>query len=181
MLTVRVIPCLLLKDKGLVKTVKFKNPRYIGDPINAIKIFNDKEVDELIFLDIEATKKHRSPDYNLLKKIASECFMPLCFGGGIRDLDTFGSLLRLGIEKISVNTLAFEKPEFITKAAKKFGSQAVVVSVDVKKDFWGNYRIFIKNGSVNTGLDPVVFAKKMVDAGAGEILVNNIDRDGTMQ
>ena len=181
MLRTRVIPCLLLKGRGLVKTVKFKNPKYLGDPINVIKIFNDKEVDELVFLDITATVENKRPPFSLLENIASECFMPLGYGGGIRSLEDVKTILGLGVEKIAINTYAIENPHFVTEAADFAGSQSVVVSIDVKKNSLGKYEVFTHSGCQATGLDPVKFAVEMEKIGAGELFLNSIDRDGTMQ
>jgi imidazole glycerol-phosphate synthase subunit HisF len=181
MLRTRVIPCLLLRNKGLVKTVKFKQPKYIGDPINAIKIFNEKEVDELIFLDITATVENRKPPVKLISEIASECFMPFCYGGGIRSLDDVAELFRIGVEKVAINTCAVTNPQLITQAAERFGSQSIVVSIDVKKTLFGKYRVFTHGGSRNSKLDPVDFAIHMQGIGAGELFLNSIDRDGTRQ
>jgi cyclase len=177
----RVIPCLLLKNQGLVKTLRFKNPKYLGDPINIVKIFNDKEVDELVFLDIAATVEGREPPYALLEDIASEAFMPLGYGGGIRTLDQIRTILGLGVEKAVINTSAFENPGLVSEAAGIVGSQSVVVSIDVKKGFWGRYEVCTRGGRKSTGLDPVAFAGEMERLGAGELVVNSIDRDGTMK
>lgn len=181
MLQTRVIPCLLLKNNGLVKTVKFKDPKYVGDPINAVKIFNEKEVDELIFLDITATIENRKPNFEVISDIASECFMPFGYGGGIRNLDDIKKLFNLGVEKVIINSYAFENPMFIKEASSIFGSQSIVVSMDVKKGLFGKYEVFTNNGKKNTKLDPVKFAKQMEDMGAGELFLNSIDKDGTMQ
>lgn len=181
MLTTRVIPCLLLQNAGLVKTVKFTDPTYIGDPINAVKIFNDKEVDELIFLDINATKDTRQPLLKVIEEIANECFMPFCYGGGVRDIETIKKLFRLGAEKVSINSYAIEHPDFIRKAADMFGSQSIVVSIDVRKMFWGKHEVFTHSGTRKANLNPVAFAVNMENMGAGELLINSIDRDGTMQ
>lgn len=181
MLRTRVIPCLLLQNKGLVKTEKFKNPKYVGDPINAIRIFNEKEVDELIFLDIEASKNNKSINYNLVQEIASECFMPFCYGGGIRNSEQIRNILNLGVEKVAINTEAVSNISFIKEASKKFGSSTIVVSLDIKKNLFGKYQVYIKGGTINTKLDPVAFSKTVEEAGAGELLINSIDRDGTMQ
>jgi cyclase len=181
MIRPRVIPALLLKGQGLVKTVKFKDPKYLGDPINIVKIFNDKEVDELIFLDITATNEKRRPPFEMLGKITSECFMPLGYGGGIRELDDVKTLLSLGIEKVILNTVAVENPAFVTEVADYAGSQAVVVSMDVKKGFLGKYEVVTHSGKTGAGLDPVRHALEMEKRGAGELFVNSIDRDGTMQ
>lgn len=180
MLNTRVIPILLLQADGLVKTVKFKEAKYVGDPINAIRIFNDKEVDELVFLDISSSKENKEINYELIESLASECFMPLCYGGGIRDVDTIRRILRLGVEKISLNTSAFENPEFVREAVRLFGSSTIVVSLDVKKNIWGNYEVWTNGGTKNTKLSPLDAVKKMEELGVGEILLNSIDRDGTM-
>lgn len=181
MIRTRAIPCLLLRNRGLVKTVRFKNPTYLGDPINIVRIFNDKEVDELIFLDITATVENREPPFKLISEIASECFMPLCYGGGVRSLEDIKEILSLGVEKVSINSYAVENPSFIRAAADLFGSQSIVVSIDVKKSFFGKYEVFTQSGQKATGLDPVRFAVEMEQMGAGELLLNSIDRDGTMQ
>lgn len=181
MVRTRVIPCLLLRNRGLVKTVRFKDPKYLGDPINIVKIFNDKEVDELVFLDITATFENKKPPFQLMGKVASECFMPLCYGDGVRSLGDMKTLFRLGIEKVAVNSCAVENPTFIQAAADLFGSQSVIVSIDVKRTRWGKYEIFTHSGRKATGLDPIEFAVEMEKQGAGELLLNSIDRDGTMQ
>jgi imidazole glycerol-phosphate synthase subunit HisF len=181
MLQVRVIPALLLKGQGLVKTVQFKNEKYIGDPINAIKIFNDKEVDELVFLDITASKENREPNYALIHQIAGECFMPLSYGGGITTIEQIRKILSLGVEKVIVNTHAANNPNFIKEASNLFGNSTIVVSIDVKKNFLGKNKVYICDGSINTKKDPIDYAQSMEQAGAGELLLNSIDRDGTMQ
>jgi cyclase len=177
----RIIPVLLLKNAGLVKTVKFKDPRYVGDPINAVKIFNDKEVDELVFLDITATAENRQPPLEFLEKIAGECFMPLCYGGGIRSLETIKDILKVGVEKVAVNSIAAEDPSFIRKAADRFGSSTIAVSMDVKKNLWGKYEVHTRGKKNNTSSDPLKFAAEMDKMGAGELLLNVVDRDGMMQ
>lgn len=179
MLKTRVMPCLLLKDGALVKTVKFKDPSYIGDPINAIRIYNEKEVDELIFLDITATLENRQPPFKVLAEIASECFMPVAYGGGIRRLEDIKEIFNLGIEKVALNSYAVENPDFIRAAADKFGTQSIVVSIDVKKKFLGRYEVYTNGGRKGTGLDPVKFAAQVAVLGAGEILLTSIDHDGT--
>lgn len=181
MLKTRVIPCLLLKNQGLVKTVKFKDPKYVGDPINAVRIFNEKEVDELIFLDITASYENRKPNFKLISDIASECFMPFSYGGGIRDLNDIREIFNLGVEKVVINSFAVENPSFIKKASDLYGSQSVVVSIDVKKTLLGKYEMHTAGGKKNLKLDPVTFAKQMEIMGVGEIFLNSIDRDGTMQ
>lgn len=176
---IRVIPCLLLHEGGLVKTVKFKNPVYVGDPINAVKIFNEKEVDELIFLDISATAQKRKPNLKLIHEIATECFMPLAYGGGVNTLDDVKAVLTTGVEKVVINAAAAENPGLLTEAARLFGSQAVIASIDVGKNWLGKYQVMTRNGSVNIKKDPVAYAKELVSAGAGEIFLHSIDRDGT--
>ena len=181
MLAKRIIPCLLLHKGGLYKTEKFKKPTYIGDPINAIKIFNEKEVDELIFLDIDAAAQNNEPNYKMTDDIASECFMPLCYGGGIKNLQQMKLVYSLGVEKISISSEAFLNPDLIKDASAIFGNQSVLVTIDVKKDFFGNKKVYIKNGQINTRLDPLSFFKKMEDLGAGEIVINSINNDGMMK
>lgn len=180
MLATRVIPCLLLQDKGLVKTVKFKDPTYIGDPINAVKIFNEKEVDELIFLDIKATAENRKPNFEYIRQIASECFMPLCYGGGVSSTEDIKTLLRSGVEKVAINTHAVTNPEFIKLAARCFGSSTIVAAIDYKKNWLGKTRVTSKSAKDSSSYDPVAFAKLMEEMGAGEIMLNSVDRDGTM-
>ncbi len=177
----RVIPCLLLKGRGLYKTVRFREPRYVGDPINAVRIFNDKGVDELVVLDIVASLEDRGPDLELLRDIASEAFVPLCYGGGVRTVEQFAALFRLGVEKVAVNTGLVEVPGLIAEASRRFGGQSVIASIDVKRTMLGRYRVHVRGGRQATGLDPVTAARQAEDAGAGEILLNSIDRDGTMQ
>lgn len=181
MIKPRVIPALLLKRQGLVKTVKFKEPKYLGDPINIVRIFNDKEVDELVLLDITATPEKRGPQFDLLKNIAGEAFIPLAYGGGIRSMDDVKKLLSIGIEKLIMNTSAMETPSLVRDVADHAGSQAAVVSMDVKKGFLGKYEVFTHCGQKKTGLDPVKHAIEMEKMGAGEIIINSIDRDGMMQ
>lgn len=180
MLKTRVIPCLLLKGTGLVKTVKFKNPIYLGDPINAVKIFNDKEVDELVFLDITASKENRGPNISLMKDITSECFMPLAYGGGVTNSDQIQELLRIGVEKVVINTAAHEKPDFIREAVRSFGSSTIVISVDVKRNFFGKNGVFISGKNKMARMSPVEYVKRMEEVGAGEILLNVVDADGMM-
>ncbi len=177
----RVIPVLLLKGCGLYKTLRFQDPIYLGDPINVVKIFNDKGVDELLFLDIAATNEKRPPNYSLIEEIATECFMPLGYGGGVRSIEDMEELFRCGVEKISINTTAVECLDLISEAAQHFGSQAVIVSIDVKKTKVDQYQVYTHAGKKNTGLEPVEFAQRVQNLGAGELLLNSIDRDGTMQ
>jgi cyclase len=179
MLRTRMIPVLLLKDGGLVKGKQFKNHKYVGDPINAVKIFNEKEVDELFFLDISITQENRELNYNLIADIASEAFMPFGYGGGIKTVSQVERLFSIGVEKAIINTTAFLDSKTIKEAVKVAGSQSIVVSIDVKKSLFSGYEVHIKNGKVNTKLDPVIYAKKMEDCGVGEIIVNSIDREGT--
>lgn len=177
---VRVIPILLLKDMGLYKSVKFKDHKYVGDPINAIKIFNEKEVDELVFLDINASVNNTEPNYQMLADIASECFMPLCYGGGIKNLAQIEKILYSGVEKVSINTASVDDKNLIKEAADKFGSSTIVVSIDAKKGFLSGYTTYTKSGKQSTKRNPVEFAKYVEDQGAGEILLTSIDADGTM-
>jgi cyclase len=170
-----------LKNNGLVKTVKFRESTYLGDPINTIRIFNEKEVDELVFLDIEATKENKEPPYELIQKLSSECFMPFAYGGGINSLIQIEKLIKSGAEKIIINSSAFLLKNFIKEAASHFGSSTIVVSIDVKKDLFGRNLVYIRSGTKNTSKNPVDYAKEMENEGAGEILLNSIDRDGTMQ
>jgi cyclase len=182
MLRTRVIPCLLLKDNGLVKTINFKNPTYVGDPINAIKIFNEKEVDELVFLDITASKEKRGPNFKMLSEITTECFMPLGYGGGITTIEEIETLFQLGIEKVILNSSAFFNENLLKKAIEIFGSQSIVVSIDVKKHwFTQKQSVYTLSGSKNTHFSPITYAKKMEEVGVGEIIVNSIDHDGTME
>jgi cyclase len=181
MIRARVIPLLLLKGQGLVKTIRFNSPKYLGDPINIVRIFNDKEVDEIVLLDITATPENRGPHFEMLKNIASEAFIPLAYGGGIRTMDDVHTLLGIGIEKLIMNTSSVENPSLIREVADHAGSQAVVVSIDVKKNFIGKYEVFTHCGHKKTGLDPVKHAVEMERMGVGEILINSIDRDGMMQ
>jgi cyclase len=177
----RVIPCLLLRNNGLVKTVKFKDSTYIGDPINAVKIFNEKEVDELIFLDIDATRNKKEPSFDMIQNIASECFMPFAYGGGIQFLNQIEKIIKSGAEKIIINSNAFLQKNFVREAVNQFGSSTIVVSIDVRKGFFEGYSVYIKGGTHNTGKNPVEYAKEMEAQGAGEIFLNSIDRDGVME
>ncbi len=180
MLRRRIIPALLMRDGGLVKTVKFSKERYIGDPINAVKIFNEKEVDELCLLDIGATVEGRPPAYQEINEIVSEAFMPIGYGGGIQHMEHVEQLFKLGVEKVIMNTAAFENEGLVKEASSIYGSQSVVVSIDIKKDLWGQYKVFTRSGKSKQKIDLITAVKKMQDLGAGEIILNNIDRDGTM-
>lgn len=181
MLQVRVMPCLLLKHEALVKTIKFKDPKYIGDPINTVKIYNEMEVDELIFLDISATIENKKPSFEIISRIASECFMPFAYGGGVRDLNDIKQIFNLGAEKVVINSYAVENPSFVKEASDLFGRQSIVISIDVKKNNVGEYEVYTHSGKISTKLDPVKFAVNMEQMGAGEIFLNSIDRDGTME
>jgi cyclase len=181
MLKTRVMPCLLVSNGRLVKTVRFRNPAYVGDPVNAIKIYNEKEVDELILLDITATAEGRRPDFSFLSEVADECFMPLAYGGGICDIDDISRIFSLGIEKVAINSYALENPSFVEKAAAVFGSQSILLSMDVKKNLFGKYRVYGRGGRNGTDHEPAAWAARMERIGAGEILLNSIDQDGTME
>ncbi len=175
----RIIPCLLLKNNGLVKGIKFRKHRYVGDPLNAVKIFNDKEVDELIFLDISATDQNKTISVELVRDIADECYMPFCVGGGIANLNQIEDLIASGAEKVCINTAAFDNPEIIKEAAQVFGSQSIIVSVDVKTSLLGTKYTFSRCGKKKLSFSPIEAAKLMEESGAGEIFLNSIDRDGT--
>ena len=179
MLRSRVIPCLQLVGSSLVKTVKFGKYGYIGDPANTVRIFNELEVDELCFLDIRATVEGRRPDLKILGEIAEECFMPLSYGGGVRDLALATEILRIGFEKIVVNSFAYEDPSFISQLADHVGSQAVIGSIDVKRGRLGRYQTYSHDGTRGTGRDPVEWARRLQELGAGELLLTSMDRDGT--
>jgi len=182
MLRPRIIPCLLVQNGGLVKTVQFAKPKYVGDPINAVKIFNEKEVDELFVADIDATVKGNEPDYALITKLAAECRMPLCYAGGVGTAQQVQDIISLGVEKVAISSEAVARPELVKEAAERVGSQSIVVVLDVKKrGLRSRYEIHTHNGRKSTSLDPVAFAEAMEDAGAGEIVVNSIDCDGMMK
>jgi cyclase len=177
----RVIPVLLLRNKGLVKTVKFQEHKYIGDPFNAVKIFNEKEVDELTFIDIDASKENREPPYDYLKEIASECFMPLGYGGAVKSMDQIKRLIQSGIEKIIINHQALENPNFIKLATDTYGSSTIVGAMDVKKNFFGTYQVFSHVKKTTINLDPIKHAQNLEALGVGELFVNNVDLDGMMK
>jgi len=179
MLKTRVIPVLLLQDGGLVKGEKFKNHRYVGDPINAVRIFNEKEVDELAFIDISATKNGREPDFSIIQDMATEAFMPTAYGGGVSKVEHVERLFRIGVEKVIINSAFFVKPELVKLCSSITGSQSVVVSMDVKKGLLGGYGVYVNNATKKTGVDPVSYAKRAEDMGAGELMVTAIDREGT--
>jgi cyclase len=176
---IRLIPVLLLKGKGLVKTSKFKNPVYIGDPINAVRIFNEKEVDELVLCDIEASILQREPNYAWIKDIVSESFMPVGYGGGIRHMEQIRKIFDLGVEKVILNSAAFDF-KLISQAAAIYGNQSIVGCIDVKKSFFGAYNVYSKSGSIKHKTTPDEFAKQLVSAGVGEIIIQSIDNEGSM-
>ncbi len=179
MLKTRIIPCLQLINESLVKTIKFDKYGYIGDYINTVRIFNELEVDELCFLDIRATKENRKPNIKILHEIADECFMPLSYGGGINNFDIAKQILSIGFEKVVINTAAAKNPELITEISTHFGAQAVVASIDVKKNVWGKYHVYINDGSEKFNMDVTEWAKRLEQLGAGEILLTSMDREGT--
>jgi len=179
MLQTRVIPCLLLKDDSLFKTVNFKNPSYIGDPINTARIFNELEVDELVLLDISATNNETKPNFDLLTNLANECFMPLAYGGGIRNFEDAKRIFQIGIEKIIINSASFTNPKLIRDLADYFGNQSIVASIDISKNFFGKYNVFSNSGKKIQNVDPVSWSKKLEDLGAGEILITAIHKEGT--
>lgn len=184
MLRPRIIPCLLVHKGGLVKTQGFKSPKYVGDPINAVKIFNEKEADELTVLDIDASTNRVEPNYALIAKLAAECRMPLCYGGGITTAEQASRIIDLGVEKISISAAAVTNPEFLTRIAGAIGRQSVVAVIDVRKKsgmFAKGYEVCTHNGSVVHKIDPIALATSLQEAGAGEIVINSIDRDGEMK
>jgi imidazole glycerol-phosphate synthase subunit HisF len=178
----RIIPCLLVRDKGLVKTVNFKAPKYVGDPLNAVKIFNEKGVDELIVLDIDATIKQREPNYKMIANLAMECRMPLCYGGGINNKDQALRIFELGVEKIAISSAALENPKIVSEIAGIVGNQSVIVVLDVKKKkFSKGYNLYTHNGKQKADSNPVEIARKVETLGCGEIVINSIDHDGVMK
>lgn len=180
-LRTRIIPSLLLQNESLVKTVNFKNYTYVGDPCNTVRIFNELEVDELIFLDILASKENKLPNYKLLSEIANECFMPLVYGGGIKTLDQAKQVFEIGFEKIIINTYGIINPSLITEIANLYGNQALISSIDVKKNIFNKSTVRIFAGKKNTKLDPLILAKEMENRGAGEIMLTSIDKEGTWE
>lgn len=182
MLRSRITPCLLVHKKGLVKTVGFKDPKYVGDPINAVKIFNEKEVDELIVLDIDASVEGRGPDFELIRNLAVECRMPLCYGGGVTTVQEAKKIISLGAEKVAISAAAIDNFDIIAQIGQTVGIQSVVVVLDVKKkSFLGGYEIFIHNGKKATGIKLKEFVQRLDKIGVGEIVINSIDRDGKME
>ena len=181
MLRPRIIPCLLVQDKGLVKTVHFKDSKYLGDPINAVRIFNEKQVDELTILDIDATVLNREPDFKMIEYWAAECRMPLCYGGGVKNLKQAQRIFGLGVEKIAFSSGVVNNLGLITDIARRVGSQSVVVVLDIKKKLFGGYEVYTHNGKKATGKNPFELAKQAEEHGAGEIVINSIDQDGVMK
>lgn len=182
MLRPRIIPCLLVRNKGLVKTVKFGASKYVGDPINAVKIFNEKEADELIVLDIDATTTGSGPDYGMIQKLAAECRMPLCYGGGIKTTEQAKAIIGLGVEKVSLSSAVLEHPELVRQIAAEIGNQSVVVVLDVKKRLLSaRYDVYTHNAKTNTGKCPIDFSHSLEKLGVGEIVINSIDNDGVMK
>lgn len=182
MLRPRIIPVLLVRNSGLTKTIKFKPGKYIGDPINAVRIFNEKEVDELMVLDIDATIEKRDPDYDMIENLAAECRMPICYGGGVTSSDQIQKIIQLGVEKVAISSAAIGNPNFITEAAGRVGNQSVVVVLDVKKCLKsGKYEVWTHNGCQATGKCPLELAQQMERLGVGEIVINSIDNDGLMK
>lgn len=183
MLRPRIVPCLLVHQKGLVKTVEFKNPKYVGDPINAVKIFNEKEADELMVIDIDATVQNREPDYKMIANLATECRMPLCYGGGVNSVEQVKKIISLGVEKVAISSVAINNPSIIGEMAKAVGSQSVVVVMDFRKRkgiLASGYELCTHNAKKSHQVDIFDFAKNMQIAGAGEIVLNSVDKDGMM-
>ena len=180
-LKTRIIPCLLLKGHSLVKSIKFDNFRTVGNSIQSARLFNAQRVDELVVLDINASRQNYPPNYKVMAHIAEECYMPICLGGGIRTLEHIGQLLRVGADKVMINSGGYDDPDFISKAAEEFGSQCIVAGIECKSNDKGSYTVFTHGGSVSTGLGPVEWANKIVNLGAGEIFLYSIDKDGTME
>ncbi|MDX2281760.1 MAG: AglZ/HisF2 family acetamidino modification protein [Saprospiraceae bacterium] len=181
MLRPRIIPCLLVHNKGLVKTVSFNTPKYVGDPINAVRIFNEKESDELMVLDIDATVNGVEPDYQMIEKLASECRMPFCYGGGIKTVEQAQRIFSLGVEKVALSSAAIQNPDLISQIAERVGTQSAVVVLDVKKKMFGGYEVVTHNGKKSTGKNPMEMAALFQKKGAGEIVINAVDMDGQMK
>ena len=181
MLRPRIIPSLLIHDNGLVKTVNFKNPKYVGDPINAVKIFNEKAVDELAVFDIDATVLGKEPNYSLIERLASQSMMPLCYGGGVKTVEQAQRIFSLGIEKIALSSAVLHNPKLITEISERVGAQSVIVVLDVKKKLLGGYEVYTHNGKKATGVNPFKFVEEAQKLGAGEIVINSIDKDGVMK
>ena len=178
MLTTRIIPILLIREQSLVKTYRFSKHKYIGDPVNTVRIFNELMVDELCLLDITRNNENK-PNFTLLSKLADECFMPLSYGGGIQTMHQAKSIFEIGFEKIIVNSACYSEPNLISKLSEKYGEQAVIVSIDVKKNIFGNYFVYSNNGNKRQAISPEHAAVYFEECGAGEIILTNIDREGT--
>lgn len=182
MLRPRITPCLLIQNGGLVKTINFTQPKYVGDPINAVRIFNEKEADELIVADIDASRQGRDPDYTLIRHLAAVCRMPLCYAGGVRSAEQVERIVSLGVEKVAISSAVLERPELISEAARRVGNQSVVVVLDVKKSgLQKRHSVHTHNASRNVHVDPVDFTKRAEALGAGEIVINSVDQDGVMK
>ncbi|MBQ1784374.1 MAG: imidazole glycerol phosphate synthase subunit HisF [Gammaproteobacteria bacterium] len=182
MLRSRIIPCLLVHKGGLYKTVGFGQHKYVGDPLNAVRIFNEKEVDELMIIDIDASRFGYEPDYRLIANLATECRMPLCYGGGVRTVEQFDRIIGLGVEKVSISSAAIDTPDLVKRAALRVGSQSVVAVIDVKRiGLFRKPEVVTLNATKRTGLDPALWASKLQELGAGEIVINSVDRDGEMK
>ena len=181
MLRPRIIPCLLIHNGGLVKTTRFTDPKYVGDPLNAVRIFNEKEVDELVVLDLDATPHNREPDYALIRSLAAECRMPLCYGGGVRTVEQIDRIVSLGVEKVAMSAAVAVDPALVARAAAAVGGQSIVAVLDVKRTPKGTYDCVTHRGTRSTGRDPVRFARELEQQGCGEIVLNAVDRDGVMQ
>lgn len=182
MLRPRIIPCLLIKNGGLVKTVNFSTPKYVGDPLNAVRIFNEKEVDEILVVDIDATVRGREPDYGMIKNLAAECRMPLCYGGGVRSVEQIERIVSLGVEKVALGSAVTQNAKLVADAAQRVGSQSIVAVMDVRRSGAKDpYEVYTHNGSKPTGWRPDALAKHMEALGAGEVVINSVDRDGLMK
>ena len=181
MLRPRIIPCLLIQNKGLVKTQKFKDAKYVGDPINAVRIFNEKEVDEIMIIDIDATVYNREPDYKMIENLAAECRMPLCYGGGIKTVEQAQKIFSLGVEKVAISSQAVNSPSLIREIGRRVGKQSIVVVIDVKSSKSGKYEIWTHNATKNSKKDAIAFVKEVEELGAGEVIINSIDQDGVMK
>ena len=182
MLRPRIIPCLLLHQDGLVKTVGFSDPKYVGDPINAVRIFNEKEVDEIMVVDIDATVQRKQPDHTMIRNLATECRMPLCYGGGVKTVEHASKIVGLGVEKVAISSSAIETPGLVSNMAKEVGNQSVVVVLDVKRrKLSDKYEVWTHNGKRNTKKNPIELATKFEQLGAGELVINSIDNDGKMK
>jgi cyclase len=182
MLRPRIIPCLLIHQGGLYKTVGFAQPKYVGDPLNAVRIFNEKEVDELMVIDIDASRQGREPDYKLIANLAAECRMPLCYGGGVKTVEQFDRLIGLGVEKVAISSAAVDDPDLVSRASARVGSQSVVAVIDVKRTgLLRKPEVVTLNATKRAGMEPAAWAARLQQLGAGEIVLNSVDRDGEMK